>query len=78
MELKGWEKVWEAESKEEAYLLKAFLENNDIPVRILGEPVDSIFPNLYFARLPVWVPDEKADEALDLIHDFYDGEEEES
>ncbi len=72
-----WEKVWEAESKEEAYLLKSFLENNGIEVRLQGETVDTIFPNLYFAYIPVWVPSEKAETALDLIHDFYDIHEEE-
>ena len=72
-----YEKIGEANSRTEAEVIESFLEAEGIDVELVEESVSHSYYVMPFARVEIFVPKEKAAQALKLIKPFDDIQPEE-
>lgn len=78
--MKGWIPLTECPNGLWAALLRSYLEGAGVPVRVENEHIQSTFgagllstapPNAAFGPLRLWVPEDKASIAAQLIEEFF-------
>ena len=76
MDTLKWEKLIEIQGRLEAELIESFLEANGVDVELIQESVGhSAFPVMVdgLGRVQIFVPNEKASEARELLKEFKEG-----
>ena len=67
-----YEKIAEANSRAEAEVIESFLEAEGIDVELIEESISHTAYALATARVEIFVPNEKAKQALKLLKPFDD------
>jgi hypothetical protein len=67
-----YEKIGEANSRAEADVIKSFLEAEEIDVELFLESITTSAYSLAMARVQIFVPRERAEEARELLKEFDD------
>ena len=72
MEKMKYEKIAEANSRAEAEVIESFLEAEGIDVELVEESISHTAYAVATARVEIFVPNEKAKQALKLLKPFDD------
>ena len=67
-----YEKIGEANSRVEAEIIESFLEAEGIDVELIEESISHTAYTVATARVEIFVPAEKAEDALKLLQPFDD------